>query len=258
MEKTINGHTKEEMLDLLMAEIPSDRLDHTWDGYAYYGMQVYQDRLNEVVGGGNYDYIEDGLCETTVHGVTAINIRGTITVRYDDGSICLQRSVYGSENVGVRSASAKDSEGGQNVGDPNNLSNSVKAAATDAFVQCCRKLGIADRQLRDIRNADKKKGRTSQNRQKSESEEFKVQLVGGFTGIGEKGFKIPIVMNGERMSVKLWVDSEAYAQITKCMGTVQNFVTKCKDTPITIKGKKGVYRGESEIEATSLVLKKSA
>ncbi len=256
--KTINGHTKEDMIKLLEAKIPDEQLSRTWDGYAYYKMQVYQDRLDAVVGGGNYDYIEDDLRETTVHGVTSVSIRGTIIVRYDDGSICLQRSVYGSENVGVRSDSADDTEGGQSAGDPNNLSNSIKSAATDAFVQCCRKLGIADRQLRDIRNLDKEKGRSSSKKPKTEYEEYRIQLIGGFTGIGEKGFKIPVMVNGEKTSVKLWVNSEAYTQITKYMGSVQNFVAKCKNTSLTVRGRKGVYRGESEIEISSLVIRESA
>jgi hypothetical protein len=254
--KTVNGHTKDEVLKLLTANIPEGCLDHTFDGYAYYPMQVYQDRLDEVVGVGNYDYIEDSLSETVVHGVTAINIRGTITIRYDDGDVFIQKSVYGSENVGVRNSSSTKAEEGQREGDPNNLSNSVKAAATDAFVQCCRKLGIADRQLREIRKKEKEEGRTK--KKAKDASEFRVMISGQYRSIGEKGFKLPAILDGKEVSIKLWVNSEAYTQIVSGLGTVQNFVSKYKGTEVRVIGKKGEYKGETELEAISLVNKKSA
>ncbi len=255
--KTINGKSLSEILDELSADIPEDLLKRTYDGYAYFSIQVYQDRLNTVVGRANYDYMEDNLSSTVVSDVTAINVRGTITLKYDDGSICLQRSAYGSENVGVRSGK----EGPEKAGKPNDLSNSIKAAATDAFVQCCKKLGIAERQLRDIRSKDKKpgKGETSSRSNNSAAKEYKLTIDGVVRAIGEKGFKASATIDGrEKVSLKIWVRSEAYEQITSLMGSVQNFITKYKGANISVIGTRGSYNGEQELEVSSLILKKSA
>ncbi len=255
--KTINGLTREEMLARLCENIPEERLGHNYAGYAYFGIQVYQDRLNSVVGGGNFDYVEDALCTTVVGGVTAVNIRGTITIRYDDGSVCLQRSAYGSENVGVKS----DKDGAGRAGEPNDLSNSIKAAATDAFVQCCRKLGIAEQQLRAIRASDKKQNKSGNgDRQRRIADQsYRVKISGPCTKIGDKGFKVPaLIDNGEKVNLKIWVRSDAYEQISKMVGQVPDFVRKCQGSEITIVGKKGSYNGEAEIEASSLVVKQTA
>lgn len=254
--KTINGKSLNEILDELSADIPEDLLKRTYDGYAYFGIQVYQDRLNAVVGRANYDYMEDSLSSTVVSDVTAINVRGMITLKYDDGSICLQRSAYGSENVGVRSGK----EDPEKAGKPNDLSNSIKAAATDAFVQCCKKLGIAEKQLRDIRSKDKKtgKGETSRSNN-SAAKEYKLTIDGVVRAIGEKGFKASATIDGrEKVSLKIWVRSEAYEQITSLMGSVQNFITKYKGANISVIGTRGSYNGEQELEVSSLILKKSA
>ncbi len=254
--RTINGKPLNVILEELSANIPEELIKRTYDGYAYFAIHVYQDRLNEVVGQANYNYSEDNLCTVTVNGVTAVNVRGTITLKYDDGTACIERTAYGSENVGV----ASESESGK-AGKPNGLSNSVKAAATDAFVQCCRKLGIADKQLRDIRACDKDKGkrRGGSEMRRGSGQEYKLRLDGAIRAIGEKGFKASALLNGnERVNVKIWVNSDAYKQITSQMGNIQTFATKCKGIDITVIGVKGIYNGEAEIEVNSLVLKKSA
>ncbi len=255
MAKTINGLTPEEVLKQLEADIPVIQLKRTWAGYAYFAIQTYQERLNAIVGLGHYDYIEDGLCTTTVGGVTAVNIRGTIVIRYDDGSEFLRRSSYGSENVGVRGEDKPEK-----AGEPNDLSNSIKAAGTDAFVQCCRKLGIAEKQLRAIREADKHSGKDSSEKGKNTApSKYRVKFGSTCNSIGDKGYKLSAQLEGQgNINLKIWVDSEAYKQIVDRMGTIQNFVSKCKGSDVTVIGKKGSYKGEPEIEVGSFVMKQSA
>ncbi len=249
--KTINGKRREEVLELLQADFPKECIERNYGGFAYFSIRSYQERLNEVIGSGNFDYIEDQLSTVTVGGVTAVNIRGTIIVRYDDGSVWVQRTAFGSENVGVRSDDDKNGKAGV----PNDLSNSVKAAGSDAFVQCCRKLGIGDRQLREIRNEEKvnKKGKGSSGKS-SAGQSYKIKIGGSCSAIGEKGFKLPAFIGEEKVSLKIWVNSEAYKQITSYVDTVPNFASKYSGKCLTIVGKKGAYNGETELEACSLVV----
>jgi len=141
MARTINGKSFDEIIKELSAPFDVSDFQKNIFDFFYLPVEKYQQRLDEVVGILNYDFVTTKPQTCIIGTVPHISLCGTITLRDDDGNPVCSKSACGGAPVILKS---KDNEAAA-------YKNDLETATQDVFKRCCKKLGIAEAQLKSLR-----------------------------------------------------------------------------------------------------------
>lgn len=250
--RTINGKPLKQVMAELSAEFPATEVSSTNYDYSYIDIERMRNRMDEVVGVENYDFVINASHFVPVGDKIESCCVATITIRDDNGCAVCSKSGIGGTNV------KESTENGTVI----KASLDAKSAVSDAFKSCCRQLGIGDRQLRSDRkeknkSKNKKSGSASykskdqyqQNgkAQSDSSSEERMQIVlqGGFYSF-KSGYKAKGVVKstGESVVLVLWNDNvvelEKYIELSR-------FLRESKNMELSIIGKRDTFKGENQV-----------
>lgn len=181
--KTMNGKSMEDIFTELSKDFPENVwkiLDYPQVWYLPY--EAVEERLNQVVGHANYDFIlgEPQLWDTK--DKEAVVVKGQLILHCDDGST-ITRSSLGSAYL-IRNAEGKVTSVG----------NVVDSAAKDVFKRCGKAFGIGVSGLKSKNNKKKEE------RKKTKYE--KLKITSNFYALPNGGAKV----NSERGEIIFWKD----------------------------------------------------
>ena len=235
-QKTINGMARQEVVQKLNAPFEEADIKKDRNGFDYVEIGSFQKRLNEVLGTLNYDFEIDSEEIKIVGGKESIFVTGHITVRYDDGTECCRKSATGGTDIIV----VKD------TGKAKDSASDLKSAVSDLFKACCKKLGVADDQLRALKN---KKIEGQQTRPNSEEVTVKAFLSGEFKDLGGKGYSVTAKINDGDVSLMFW--SDAVKKVEEKV-KFDKFVQIYTNRTITLAGKWGEYKGKKQFTVSNI------
>ncbi len=236
-ERTVNGYTKDELIEKLSAEF--DTVEKSHDGFPTIKIEQYQQRMREVVGICNYDYIVGEPKVVTIDGQTTVYGTGTLIIHYDDGEVFTTKSAYGSTVL------AKSRTSGENL----DLSKAIKSCDSDIFKACCKKLNIGDGQLRALKKKIKGEGNgaaSSSSTKEQADTTIRVQFTDLPKKMGTKGVKVAAVTeDGELVNVVLW---NSLLALIPSKYTLEEFVKIYSENQLTVVGDmvKRTYNGKEE------------
>lgn len=139
---TINGNEAGKVLENLTAPIPEKLIEYDMNGHPFISYYVMKNRIDEVVGVGNYDFLAPSSRVVEIGNDKWIMVTGTLVIKDDNRKAIKTVSVDGAERITIVES-----------GNVQNLANSAENAWQNAFVKCmkCLSAPIA-KQLSDIRN----------------------------------------------------------------------------------------------------------
>ena len=172
-EITVNGKSLAQIAKELSERF--SEAEPTRDGYMSIPIWAFEERLNSVVGIMNYNVLCTEGKLYNVNGQDAIFVNMTLEIYSDNGEIILKKSACGGANVIIVKETQK----------PKSLKSDQEIAVSDAFKNCCKKLGMGIEQMREYSQSRKKKGGPSYNSQGSgdAGEKGKLHHVRFMTGV---------------------------------------------------------------------------
>lgn len=251
MSRTINGKPIKQVMAELSEDFPSEEISSNRYDYSYIDIEKMRNRIDEVVGVENYDFVINESHFVPVGDKIESCCVATITIRDDNGCVVCVKSGTGGTNV------KESSESGEVI----KASLDSKSAASDAFKSCCRMLGIGDRQLRsERREKDKTKSKktsnkTTYNKKQSQQNgtvsdgagEEKMIVIprGGFRSFNG-GYKSQAVVKGTGEKVVLVLWKNAVPELEKHVPLAE-FLRKSNNMEVSIIGKRTSFRGENQV-----------
>lgn len=260
----INGKSLDIIERELKEEFPKE-LFKEQQGTTYLQIEVYEERLNKVIGVLNYDLITEGgniqqvagrvpykkengeisvieqpsaLQPPPAHYVATAT--STISIYDDDGNIFLRKGSLGAAPVNYVNE----------TGAPVNLKSVIAMAESEAIKNCCKKLQMGIDQIRQYNDFQKNKKR-GKNKPSSISQEEDVQLfhielkakLNG--GKGLYNTDVLDLQTGEKL--KFVIFKREFPEIEKYM-PFSKFVSACKaGTKFKLYGYLNEFRGERQL-----------
>lgn len=220
MDRTINGKSfKDVVAELSAAFSPNDFKENRY-GFHYLPVETYQQRMDEVVGILNYDFTTSEPRTCIVGTRPHISLSGTITIRDDNGNAVTSKSACGGCPVIMLSKEAEAAS----------YKNDLESASADVFKRCCKKLGIAEAQLKQLRRGNS--NNTNRNISDVAGETVslhRVKLRETFSTLGKNnsGYSAMVDVEGEREPRKLVIWQPAIDEIEKYI-PIAKFVNNYK------------------------------
>lgn len=238
MARTINEKELSVVLKELAEPFDVSELKETDAGFPYLPVEAYRKRMDTVVGVFNYDFVLSEPVWIQVGDKMHISCVGTLTVRDDDGVSVVVKSGTGDADVITRNADGKVVKSG----------NDAKTASSDAFKSCCRRLGIADDQIRGERKKKNVKEGATTKTEYSNVSLYHVAVTGVFQSLGNKGYKAPAVIGdtGEVVELVLWRDG--IAELEKVM-ELALFMEAAVNKKITFYGSRSIFTAKNKNQA---------
>lgn len=207
MARTINKKSFNDIISSLSAPLDANDFKPNNFGYYYLPIEKYQQRLDDVVGILNYDFITSEPRTCVVGTKPHISLSGTITIRDDDGNVVTSKSACGGCSVIMKKA---DNEAAT-------YKNDLESATVDVFKRCCKKLGIAEAQLKRLRREGKGSNNISGNMEPATVSLYRVKLRESFSTLGKNnsGYSAMVDVEGEKEPRKLVLWSSAIDEIEK-------------------------------------------
>lgn len=262
MNSTINGLSRADVIKQIEADFPANLIKYDNDNHPYFPATAYQTRLNEIISIFNYDFTVSPHKIISFKDKHYVTVVGTLTLKYDDGTPALVREAEGGSEIIIIKA----------TGMPKELTNDIKMAATDAFKACCRKLGMAEKQLQKLKNSRQSSGGNSNNQQNSRpaqnnnqqntkqsrnnnqapEEAYRVVITGQFEQLNNGGFKAPAkdVQSNEVVSLVFW--SDAVQKVEEKM-SMNDFCKAYVNKALSVMAQKSTYNSKNGPETTLTV-----
>lgn len=204
-ERTINGKSIAKVLEELQAPFPRECIEYNKYNYPYIKAEFYHERLDEVVGIMNYDFIITHNTWVNIkEDVMVINCVGTLSLKDDNGVVVASKSAEGTDVITM------------SKGKVVKPGNDAKDAQQDAFKSCCRMMGIGDKQVREARKKvnDNTAGVVDEAGKENGDQIYVVKINGPFSTFYNKkrefvGYKVPVMDTDtkERYQLVIYADS---------------------------------------------------
>lgn len=239
--KTVNGKPLNEVIDALQAPFPEDViLTKKGTGFKYAPVEAYQDRIDSVIGAGNYDFVTESPNLITVRNASAVSISGQISIRDDEGNVvCSKGGTGGAKIIIVKETN-----------EPKDLANDIKSATSDLFKSCCQKFGIG---------AEIKKMNDDANGSDEQAiQPTKVFIISGFKSMGTNGYKATAMKeNGQKIALVFWQDAVGEVEKKCSFDEFSKIYTATEQKPkgLTVKGYEKTYKDELQFVVKGLVAK---
>jgi len=239
-ERTVNGMPIREVWEKLQAEFPADAVKkHPSTGMAYIPVEKIEERLNTVVGMGNWDFeliAPVHVCSFGADGFESCVASGKLSI-YDDDRVPIVRSTGGAADVIYPKESTR----------PTSVANSVNSAVQDVFKRCAKRFGIGMK--------GKASTRSRQFNQESQKEVFvKVTVMEPFKALPKGGVKAKVCCDGETLEIFIW--KKQWDDLQKAYG--EKFQIGQKLNEMTFRGIRKEYRGSMQLEFVSFDKKGAA
>lgn len=197
MERTINGKTLDKVMEEFLKYFPDEAVE-TLYGYPYISIEWFRGRMDEVVGPFNYDFEVTQTCYSRVDERNrVVSCIGTLSIKDDAGAVVARKSAQGGATITL------SSDEGKAIKPKNDITN----ATHEAFKSCCRMYGIAEKQIREKREAleMEQKNKKTQGAKSAEPKttkkddaSYRVEIRGKYQDIRKKsgqhiGYKVPVV-----------------------------------------------------------------
>lgn len=239
-ERTVNGMPICEVWKKLQAEFPSDAVkEHPSTGMAYIPVEKIEERLNNVVGMGNWDFeliAPVQVCRFGAEGFESCVASGKLSI-YDDERIPIVRSTSGAADVIYPKNSTR----------PTSVANSVDSAVQDVFKRCAKRFGVGMK--------GKASARSRQSGRESPKEVvMKVTIMEPFKALPKGGAKAKVCVDGETLELYIW--KKQWDDLQKTYG--EKFQIGQKLNEMTFCGIRKEYRGSMQLEFVSFDKKGAA
>ena len=224
-ERTVNGIPIREVWEKLQAEFPSDAVKkHPSTGMAYIPVEKIEERLNNVVGMGNWDFeliAPVQVCSFGADGFESCIASGKLSI-YDDERVPIVRSTGGA-------------------------ANSVDSAVQDVFKRCAKRFGIGVKGKAST-------GSRQPGREPQKEVVVKVTVMEPFKALPKGGVKAKVCCDGETLELFIW--KKQWDDLQKAYG--EKFQIGQKLNEMTFRGIRKEYRGSMQLEFVSFDKKGAA
>lgn len=243
VQRTINGKPLQEVLKELTKPFKTDDFMLNPFGYYYLPVEKFRKRIDEVVGIFNYDFTTSEPKITIVGTRPHISLMGSITIRDDNGNPVTTKSTCGGAMVTMVNETNEAAS----------LKNDLNSAAIDVFKRCCKSLGMAETQLKNLRVNGK-------NHIQADSTEpvslYRVTLLEAFSTVGKKGYGALCQIEGETERRRLMIWESGQKEIEKYI-TMSNFINRYQaGKSFSLYGYKTVFTRNNGEKIKQLVLTK--
>lgn len=243
MERKINGKTLKEVQKELQADFSPNELLINRYGFHYLPEEKIRERLDQAVGIFNYDYEISSPQIVLVGTRPHIALSGCLSIKDDDGNVVTKKSACG----GTQIIMINDS------GEAASLKNDLDSAASDVFKRCCKKLGIGEKQLRQLRGSNNQKD-SNFSKETHELSLFKIKFKEKFSALGKNGYAAKVEHEGAEYKLVIW--SNAVPLIEKHY-PINEFMDKCKPgITISFYGYKDVFVSRNGNKENQIVFEK--
>ncbi len=151
MDVTVNGKSLRQVQEELEAPFPMEELVDAQGGGKAIPIGAYEDRLNQVIGVMNYDFItSEGRLET-VGDRYMLHVSARITIYDDLRRPVVTKSACGGCNVIIINETKQ----------PKSLKSDLDSAVSEAYKNVCQKLNVGVRQLRENSKKNRKQGNSN-------------------------------------------------------------------------------------------------
>lgn len=245
-ERTVNGKSLKQIAEELSK--PFDPSDFKQNRYEYYYLpvEVYRQRMDEVVGVLNYDFETSEPRITVVGTKPHISLSGKITIKDDEGNVVTKKSSCGGSQVIMSNTS----------NEPVLLKNDLESASSDVFKRCCKGFGMGNAQLKELR----KKGKDQKEFVGINPEEpialYRVTLREAFSSVGKKGYGAMVDIEGESEPHKLMIWQNGKEEIEKHISFSKFIQFYGVGKSFSLYGYKYVFHKKNNQEELQLVLER--
>jgi hypothetical protein len=235
-DRTINGKSLGNIIKELSNPFKPDDFKANLYGYNYLPVEKFRQRMDEVVGILNYDFITSEPQVSIIGSRPHISLSGSITIRDDNGNIVTTKAACGGTQVIM---SNKENEAVL-------FKNDLESAAADVFKRCCKSLGMAEAQLKQLRGS---KGSNEHNTEADPTEPiayYRVKLRETFASVGKTGYGAMVEIEGEDEPRKLMIWKSGQQEIEKHM-PMANFIQMFTAGKVfCLYGTKTVFRKKNQ------------
>ena len=200
MERTINGKTLPDIIKELSKPFNSGLFKENLYGFPYLPVEAYRERLDEVVGSFNYDVSISHPELVTVGSRPQVMLKVAITIKDDKGSVVVTKEAPGGCAVILSN----------NTGEVVSLKNDEESASGDGFKRCCKLLGMATKQLKELRDNKKESTLVQSNEASLPTELYGVTIKERFSKMGKSdGYSAKVSLeNGTVTTLVIWKSAQ--------------------------------------------------
>lgn len=231
--RTMNGIPLNEIWERLGAEFPQEDIRiHPSTNMEYVSVEKIEERLNQVVGMGNWNFFTDPpqICRFGKDNHESCVVSGRL-VLYDDNRVPVVRSTCGASDI----IYPKDS------GRPTSVANALDSAVQDVFKRCAKRFGIAKKE----KNAMHADGNRRQNRTEKL---MKVTFLEAFRALPKGGAKAKVTYGEKTLEMVIW--SKEWETLQEKYKS--SFHVGGRLNGITFYGVEKEYRGTLQLEFVRL------
>lgn len=197
MTRSINGKSIGTVMEELSAPFDERLFRENDFGHHYLPVEAYRERLDTVVGTMNYDVTTSHPEIETVGSRPQVMLKAAIAIRDDNGDIVVIKESPGGCPVILSSSS----------GEAVSVRNDEESAASDAFKRCCKLLGMAGKQLKELRKG--MGGSSARDGEVRPTEYYKVVIRENFKKLGKDGYAASVAIDGgEVTKLVIWKEAQ--------------------------------------------------
>lgn len=228
--RTINGQSVADVFKLLQADFPrQDIRRHKYTRRLYIPVDIIKNRLDSVVGIGNWEFVATSKPELWKLGSNSYEscvLSGKLVI-YDDDRLPIERCAGGGADI----IYPKDDDR------PKSIANSVDSAYQDVFKRCAKRFGIA--------KLDQEGGQDSEAPPVDPNPVLmEVAVLDVFRALGRGGAKVKVRYQEESLELMIW--SRQWNELQKTYS--DTFQVGIKLNSIKFMGKACLYRGKKQLE----------
>lgn len=231
--RTINGMPLNEIWEKLGAEFPQEDIKrHPTTNMEYVSVEKIEERLNRVVGMGNWNFFTDPpqICRFGKDNHESCVVSGRL-ILYDDNRVPIVRSTCGASDIIYPAGSSR----------PTSVANALDTAVQDVFKRCAKRFGIAKKEKNSMHGND--------NRKQDRTEKLmKVTFLEAFRELPKGGAKSRVRYGEKTLEMIIW--AKEWEVLQKKYGG--SFRAGCRLNEITFYGVEKEYRGTPQLEFVRL------
>lgn len=243
MERTINGKELRKVLEDLQTPFEENKFKTDPYGNKYLPLEILKEKLNDVVGIFNYDFEISSPVITVIGTRPHVSLKGSLTIRDDMGNIVTSKHAPGGAPIVVSNTTQEAVA----------FKNDQETAASDAFKRCCKLLGMAGSQLKEMNHSGNRNAKSDFPTSEPQML-YRITLKEKFQTIGKDGYCAMVSVEGEENQFKLIVWKNAQEKIEEKIPMV-DFVKKYgPGKTFSVYGTKSVFSQKSGKKEEQLIM----
>lgn len=193
MGRTINGKPIQEIVEELLKPFQTNDFKLDRNDHYYLPSEKFRQRMNEVIGVMNYDFITSEPQVMVIGTRPQIYLSGSLIIRDDDGNQVVKKSACGGSPI-IMINQTKEAAA---------VKNDMESASQDVFKRCCKAFGIAEAQLKQLRKENPVNDNNTISNENKELLLYRVTLRESFSTLGSNGYCAMVNIEGETEPRKL-------------------------------------------------------